>query len=609
MRSISIYVGLFVSLVACATHHDPGGNGSGSSLDDLTGLEITPADQTLVIDNGVAATSTYTVMGRFADGHTEDVTSRVSLSLLDGTIGQFGDAGLFTSTTLHGGVTEVVAAGGAQQVTTGLTVMFKQTYKDPGSTTLPTDPGPLFGGTVSASRAPALVYPNDNVLVPPNLGKLELHFLPGAGNSVFELKLENTTTDITVYLECTVPMNGGCIYLPDPQLWSWLADSNRGSGPVTWSLRGTDATGSGVGESGEMHMSFAPEDVTGGMYYWTTTAKAIMRFDFASQTQTVAEKYVGTELENTCIGCHALSRGGDKLVAEINGQNDGRTALVDIATKTVMNNFGATPKTTFESWNADGSTYVGVYGDSGATNYNLMILDGNDATLVDTVDVGGSATHPTDHPDWASDGNHIAYVRVGTAGTLQRMWNGSIYQVARNGTTWDAPAPLISATDGLENNYYPAYAPDNRLLIFDRSHCTSGNAKGGECDADTNPDAQLMAVDSIAGGAPVSLANANRPGVADGTTTALTNTFPKWNPFVFAMNAQGGHLAWITFSSTRKYGLRSPPSGGTLLWMAAIDLDAPAGADPSAVAFALPFQDLATSNHIAQWTTQIVPLQ
>jgi len=87
----------------------------------------------------------------------------------------------------------------------------------------------------------------------------------------------------------------------------------------------------------------------------------------------------------------------------------------------------------------------------------------------------------------------------------------------------------------------------------------------------------------------------------------ITNTFPKWNPFVFAMNQQGGHVAWITFSSTRKFGLRAPPNG-TLLWMTAID-DAPAGDDASIVAFALPFQDLATSNHIAQWTTQIVPLQ
>ncbi|MEO8549610.1 MAG: hypothetical protein ABI678_06540 [Kofleriaceae bacterium] len=189
------------------------------------------------------------------------------------------------------------------------------------------------------------------------------------------------------------------------------------------------------------------------------------------------------------------------------------------------------------------------------------------------------------------------------------MWNGSIYQVAQTGTDWAAPTALVNATDALENNYYPAYAPDGRLVVFDRSHCTSGNAQGGECDADTNPDAVLMAIDSQVGGTPVALANANRAGLADGATTALTNTFPKWNPFVFPMTPQGGHVAWVTFSSTRRFGLRAPPSGGTLLWMAAVDLDAPASSDPSFVAFALPFQDLATSNHIAQWTTQIVPIE
>jgi hypothetical protein len=603
-----ILIGLVVFATACAVHHGTGGDDDGSdSLDDLTGLEIAPQDQTLIIDNGTAATATYTVTGRFADGHTEDVTQRVSLVLADGTVGEI-DAGVFTSVTTHGGATQVVASGGNQQIATGLTVQFKQSYNDPGSTGLPNDPSGLFNGTVTAARAPSLVYPNDNVLVPPNLGKLEFHFMPGTSNTVFALSLHNATTDITVYLQCSLPMNGGCIFLPDETLWGWLSNSNRGTGPVTWSIRGTDNNGTAVGASTEMHVSFVPEDVTGGMYYWTTTAEAIMRYDFGSQTQTVAEKYVGTELENTCIGCHALSRGGEKLVAEINGQNDGRTALVDVATKTVMNDFGNTPKTTFESWAADGSEYVGVYGDSGATNYNLMLLDGTTADLKQTIDVGGTAAHPTDHPDFASDGNHIAYVKVGTPGTLQRMWNGSIYQVVNTGGTWGSAMPLVTATNTMENNYYPSYAPDNRLLVFDRSHCTSGNAKGTECYADTNPDAQLYAVDSIAGGTPVNLTNVNRPGIADGATTKLTNTFPKWNPFIFPIDTQGGHVAWITFSSSRKFGLRNAPSG-TLLWMAAIDLDAPAGSDASFVPFALPFQDLATSNHIAQWTTQIVPLQ
>ena len=44
--------------------------------------------------------------------------------------------------------------------------------------------------------------------------------------------------------------------------------------------------------------------------------------------------------------------------------------------------------------------------------------------------------------------------------------------------------------------------------------------------------------------------------------------------------------------------------------MAAVDPDGVlAGHDPSYPAFALPFQDLTSSNHTAQWTTRIVGVQ
>jgi hypothetical protein len=74
---------------------------------------------------------------------------------------------------------------------------------------------------------------------------------------------------------------------------------------------------------------------------------------------------------------------------------------------------------------------------------------------------------------------------------------------------------------------------------------------------------------------------------------------------------------WLTFSSSRRYGLRTPPAGtssesttGTLLWMVAIDPDrAINGQDPSYAAFYLPFQDVTSSNHIAQWTKQVIVLE
>jgi hypothetical protein len=59
--------------------------------------------------------------------------------------------------------------------------------------------------------------------------------------------------------------------------------------------------------------------------------------------------------------------------------------------------------------------------------------------------------------------------------------------------------------------------------------------------------------------------------------------------------------------------LRSPPAPagttestkGTLIWMVGIRQGV-GGGDPSYTAFSLPFQDITTSNHIAQWAQNFV---
>jgi hypothetical protein len=602
MRHVMSFV--LLAVVGCGSGPGGGDDGTGSGdLEGLVSLEVTPAAQTLVISQSQPAVSTYTAIGHFDDGRTEDVTDLVQFNLAEATLGSFVASEL-TTTVEKGGQTEVVATAGAISGSTGVTIRLEQSYSDPAST-LPGDPAAPFAGTDDPGRAPALVYPNNGVLVPPNLGRLELHFMPGANNTLFEITFESAVLELKVYLRCTQPLNGGCIYQPDPQVWSWIAESHRGAAPLTWRVRGTDDAGTAVGTSGDFSIRFAPENVTGGTYYWTTTNRAIMRFDFASDMQTAAEQFIGTEMTGgTCVGCHALSRDGKKLVAEAGGQNDGRVLLLDVATKTPLVPFGSTEKSNFESWNHDGSAYVGVYADKNATNFNLMVFDGTTGAVTQTIDAGGTSTNPTDHPDWSPLGDRIAFVNVGVKNTLQKMYNGEIRTVVNSGGTWLAPTVLVPRAPG-KNRYYPAFSPDGTLLVFDESTCNSGDT-GAECDADTDPTATLYSIDAINGGTPTALANANGPGVADNGATALTNSFPKWNPFSFRLTKDGGRLAWVTFSSTRKYGLRSPPGNGTLLWMAAIDLDAPAGTDPSFAAFALPFQDLATSNHIAQWTTEVV---
>jgi hypothetical protein len=243
---------------SCGTPPDPGGEpttdggsgpttdgGDGSTTDggdgsnpdggdpgkSLTSLTLSPTSKILVVKGTTVATQQFTVTGSFADGHSEDVTAQASFSIDDTRLGGF-QGSTFTSNTTVGGTSTVRARVGAMSSATSLTVKLEQKVSDStsGAPTVPAEPETKFGGTVDASRKPELVYPNNNVLVPPNLGQLEIHFTPGpTQNTLFELAFTNAVTDVRVYLRCYVPsgftlpsgVSRGCIYTPSEEVWKF----------------------------------------------------------------------------------------------------------------------------------------------------------------------------------------------------------------------------------------------------------------------------------------------------------------------------------------------------------------------------------------------------
>jgi len=612
-----------LALVACGPSGDDDGGGSGadgSSGPALVSIAVQPADQVLTIDGDTPATATYVATGTFDDGHQEDVSARARFALSDAGLGSFA-ADRFTSTLARGGRGRVIASLDGVDGDTGITLRIKQRYSDPDSGDLPADPSGPFDGPADAGRAPALVYPGDGVLVPPNLRLLEVHFRRGTGNTLFELSFQNDLTDVLVYARCTRPMAGGCIFTPDPVLWRWLADTNRGGQELTVRARGTDDDGSGVGSSDDIHVAFSHDDVKGGIYYWKAAGgdggSAIMRFDFGNTAQTAAERFAGPEKAGgKCVGCHALSRDGSKMVAPAGGWDVEGMLLLDTATGSSM---GTPARSAFASWNPDGSRYVGVFAYQGTTSYDLLLFDGGSGSPLGVIDIGATAERSATHPDWSPDGSRIVYTRTGKAydGGVnnQRFYRGGIQMVEdAGGGTWGSPVDLVASQAGV-NNYYPSFAPGGQLIAFNRSTCPSGDAHV-DCNGDSDPTASIYVMKPEAGASPIELAHANAPGPTD-PGSALTNSWPRWAPFVFQRTDDPDtHLVWITFSSTRRYGLRTPPgstgeaSSGSFLWMAAVDPDrAAAGDDPSYPAFCLPFQDLDTSNHIAQWTEEVVDVE
>ena len=59
---------------------------------------------------------------------------------------------------------------------------------------------------------------------------------------------------------------GGCIYTPDRDVWETVATAAQGQGPITYTLRGVDASGR-LGESASRELIVSEEPITGGLYY------------------------------------------------------------------------------------------------------------------------------------------------------------------------------------------------------------------------------------------------------------------------------------------------------------------------------------------------------
>jgi len=462
-----------------------------------------------------------------------------------------------------------------------------------GGTTVLTGPGAdssspgKFGGTPTGG-APTIVYPADGIAVPPNMNALEIHFIPAAGQTLFRLTFKAPTLTVVVYTGCTA-VGGGCVYATDAAFWSALIPYARGAAPVTWSVSGVNGSAPGaVGTSAQQSITFGQQDITGGIYYWNT-AGAIERYDWgmpsaAPQAYMTAQKAGAL----VCVGCHVVSRQGTRITVGKDIPAPAPYTVFDVATTTPYSPNG---------------TPVG-----GTANFASFSPDGNHLLFSDGAKIGwqelytgsilnASVAASGTMPDWSPDGEHMVFARPNASLPIANpgVASGSIESLHFNGAGWDTPTTLVPFSGA--NNYYPAYAPTGDWVIYNRSPSNADSFSNAAPDADagTKPDGQLYVVPS-AGGNAVALDAANTPGNCQ---------WPKWAPVLHDYYA--GKIMWLTFSSDRAYGLRLATGAQTQLWMIGFDpAKAAAGKDPSFTAFWLPFQDMTSGNHIAQWTTTVV---
>ena len=293
-----------------------------------------------------------------------------------------------------------------------------------------------------------------------------------------------------------------------------------------------------------------------------------------------AEQYMTTvqSPNGRCVACHVLSRDGKEMAVTFDGGGD-QSTFIDVASsglQPIANNWN------FGSFTPDGSEFFSV--ESGV----LVLRKYSDQSIVMTVPTGGSVSHP----DVSADGTQIVYVLEPAAGQLDWSFTGGqIVTQSFDQTSNVFGTPKVLVADA-NNNYYPSFSPDGAWVLFNKA--TDGQASYN--NASTN----LWVVPTSGATAAIELAAAN-------TGTGLTNSWGRWAPFALTYGTNAEPMYFVTVSSKRDFGVRLVGAGQPQIWMTAFFPDrATAGTDQSVPMFRLPFQDIDSRNHIAQWTEAVI---
>lgn len=554
---------------------DQFGGSAGSPEGPVAILSIVPDNAVFSPPAGSSLSAKYKAFLQKDVDAPQDVTSLTQFSI-DPSFGSFQGATLTAPAGKLGSATVKATVDGVEALT-NVTIVQTPVVLGPG--TGADSPG-KFGGSVDASAKPQIVYPPNGVLLPPNMNSLEIHFIPAAGQTLFEIAFTSPSVSLTAYTTCTA-VGAGCVYKPDATFWKQIANAARGGAPLTYSVRGVAGSSPGaVGKSDARTMQFSSDDMTGGIYYWNSIG-AINRYDFGIATQN-AETYLNQFEAGAafCVGCHAVSRNGKRMAIGMDIPAPSNFKVYNIATKTSQ---GVSGQANFFSFNPDASLLL--Y--SNGVNIGMMNL--NSGKSKDPVMTGVAM------PDWSEDGQRVVVAKPQSPPFIAApgVDKGSIQVFTFDPNTGFHSPKTVVPYNG-QNNYYPAFSPDNAWIAFNRSPSDRNsfdNASAGDAGA---PDGELWAVDAEGKLSAVRLDAATQAG----------DSWPKWAPQLGTY--ESGPIMWMTFSSWRGYGLRLNDGQRAQLWMVGFDPKrAAAGQDPSFTAFWLPFQDIGSGNHIAQWVTHV----
>jgi hypothetical protein len=431
-------------------------------------LRIEPAEIDVDVELGVPRTVPIEV---FADG--ERITATVAL---EGAALGSVDANAFVASGSIAGRAQLAAtyAGVTSRAPVRVKLHVQRFVNAPAE-------APQWFRAATETIVDAALEPGDGAVLPPNLGRLDVHFAAADTDDLHELSVTAPDLDLRVY---AAGAPGARTIALTPMEWFAIAESNLGAAAQLDVRSMRTSAREHVRASGALlaiaELPIARELMFTGRVGGSTDQAQMWSYELAAARTT---PWIANMPAGNCLGCHvALSKDGRRIAAGGSVGGVGSGLVMDVWTRT----YAATPSAAIGNWIA---AAYDPFGNLVSTSQGRMtIRDGTTALPLHQV----ATEIPAGQPAVSNSGELLAFAGgpIDSYTTNPAQLELRVQPYSPNGVL--GPSRVLVEQVAGETVKTPEFSPDDEWLVYTKLRATGPTLYARRTDA-SEPAIELVA--------------------------------------------------------------------------------------------------------------------